>query len=184
MSVITHRNLYKIHKRYNSMVKIDYKTFKYSVIILIILIIPFNAIHEIGHLIPCILSGGDGNFIIGLTASQASCSILKDSLVFAFAGGLFATLAGVLPLTIKRIQRPYLVIPLGSLAIGHFIVAITETFVRDWYMSDIATPIMTTMSFMLFVIFLVMFGRQNKIRKDRWMTSAEANKMLEKEKFG
>ncbi len=167
------------------MVKIDYQTFKYSVIILIILIIPFNAIHEIGHLIPCFLSGGDGSFVIGLTSSQAICQgALSNSLVFAFAGGFLATVAGILPLTIKRIQRPYLIIPLGSLGIGHFIVAIIETFVRDWYMSDIAMPIMTTMSFGLFVFFLIMFGRQNKVRKDRWMTSAEANKMLEKEKFG
>ena len=185
MSVITHRNLYKIDKRYNSMVKIDYKTFKYSVIILIILIIPFNAIHEIGHLIPCILSGGEGSFLIGLTSSQAICKgALSNSLVFAFAGGFLATIAGILPLTIKRIQRPYLVIPLLSLGVGHFIVAIIETFAREWYMSEIAMPIMTIMSFGLFVIFLVMFGRETRIRKDKWLTSTEANKMFESEKFG
>ncbi len=167
------------------MTKIDYKTFKYSVIILIILIVPFNVIHEVGHLIPCVLSGGDGNISIGITSSQATChGALSNSLVFAFAGGLLATLAGILPLTIKKLSRPYLVIPLGSLAIGHFIVAIIETFARDWYMSDIAMPVMTFMSFGLFIIFLIAFGRVDKLRKDRWLTSTEANKILEKEKFG
>jgi len=160
--------------------KIDYQTSKYSVIILIILIIPFNAIHEIGHLIPCILGGGNGSFTIGLTSSQAICEgALSNSLVFAFAGGLFATLAGILPLTIKRIQRPYLVIPLLSLGVGHFIVAIIETFAKEWYMSDIALSIMTFMSFAIFIVFLIMFGRENKLRKDRWLTSTEVNKMLE-----
>jgi len=183
-SVITHRNLYKIDKRYNSMAKIDYKTFKYSVIILIILIVPFNVIHEVGHLIPCVLSGGDGSMSIGLMASQAQCKgALSNSLVFAFAGGLLATLAGILPLAIRKISKPFVVIPLGSLAVGHFIVAIVETFGSEFYNSDIAMPIMTFMSFGLFIGFLIIFGRVAKLRKDRWLTSAEANEMLGKEKF-
>jgi len=156
--------------------KIDNKTFKYSVIFLIILVIPFNAIHEIGHLIPCYLSGGNGSFVIGLASSQAICKgALSNSMVFLFAGGLLATLAGVLPLTIKKIQRPYLIIPLLSLGLGHFIVGITETFANGWYMSDIATPVMTTMSFAIFVIFLIIFGRQ---RTFRLLTSGEAKKIL------
>lgn len=183
-SVITHRNLYKIGKRYNSMAKIDYKTFKYSVIILIILIVPFNVIHEVGHLIPCVLSGGEGSMAIGLMASQAVCKgALSNSLVFAFAGGLLATLAGILPLAIRKISKPFVIIPLGSLAVGHFIVAIVETFGSEFYNSDIAMPIMTFMSFGLFITFLIIFGRVSKLRKDRWLTSAEANEMLGNEKY-
>ncbi len=167
------------------MVKIDYKTFKYSVVILIILIVPFNVIHELGHLIPCFLSGGNGSISIGITSSQAICQgALSNSLVFAFAGGLLATLAGILPLTIRKISKPFVVIPLGSLAVGHFIVAIVETFGSEFYNSDIAIPIMTFMSFGLFIGFLIIFGRVSKLRKDRWLTSTEANKMLETEKFG
>jgi len=164
---------------------IDKKVMKRSVIILIALIIPFNAIHEIGHLIPCLYSGGQGSFTIGIIAAQASCSILEGSLVFAFSGGLLATLVALVPLTIKRIVKyPSITIVLGSLAIGNFMVAILETFAREWYMSDIAVPVVSFTTFTTYIVMLVLFGRQNKLRKDRWLTSAKANKILEKEKFG
>lgn len=161
--------------------KIDYKTFKYSVILLIVLVIPFNAIHEIGHLIPCIANGGQGTITIGLIASQASCSILSNSLVFAFAGGFLATICAIIPAMVRKIQRSWIVIPLLSLGVGHFIVAILETFAREWYMSDIAIVTMSLMSFLIFAVMLIIFGREETIRKQKWLTSKEAAKEFNKE---
>lgn len=161
--------------------KIDYKTFKYSVILLIVLVIPFNVIHEVGHLIPCYANGGQGSMSIGLIASKATCSILKDSLVFAFAGGFLAMLCGIIPAMVRKIQRSWIVIPLLSLGIGHFIVAILETFAREWYMSDIAVVVMSLMSFLIFAIMLILFGREETIRKQKWLTSKEAAKEFNKE---
>jgi len=163
--------------------KIDYNTFKYSVLMLILLVIPFNAIHEVGHLIPCIASGGEGTFTIGLMASQATCSLLSQSLVFLFAGGFLATICAIIPIMIKRIQRSWTVIPLLSLGVGHFIVAILETFATEFYMSDIAVIIMSFMSFMIFVVMLVIFGRKEDVRKQQWLTSKEASKLFDKDRI-
>ncbi len=148
---------------------------------MIALIIPFNAIHEGGHLIPCIANGGQGTFIVGIIASQASCSILSDSMVFFFAGGLLAGLVAILPLTIKRIAKyPSIRIVLLSLAIGHLMTALLETFAKEFYMSDIANPIVSFSTFTIYIAVLCFFGRKEKLRKDRWIGSVEAEEMLKR----
>jgi len=154
---------------------------KRSTILLIALIIPFNAIHEAGHLIPCIASGGQGTFLIGIIASQATCSSISNSLVFAFAGGLLAFLVAIMPLTIKRIAKyPSLRIVLLSFAIGHMMTALLETFAREFYMSDIATMIVSFATFTIYIAVLTFFGRVEKLRKDKWLTSKEAGELFKK----
>jgi len=154
---------------------------KRSTIMLVIFILPFNAVHEIGHLIPCVASGGEGTFVVGIIASQATCSILQNSLVFAFFGGLLATLVALMPLTIKRISKyPSVRIVFISFAIGHLMTAILETFAREFYMSDIATPIVSFATFAIYIGVLVFFCRKEKLRKDQWITSEEAGEMLKR----
>jgi len=154
---------------------------KRSTILLVVLILPFNAVHEIGHLIPCIASGGEGTFIVGIIASQATCSFLSNSMVFFFAGGLLATLVAILPLSIKRIAKyPSIRIVLLSMAIGHFMTALLETFAKEFYMSDIANPIVSFATFSIYIGVLCFFGRKEKLRKDRWISSTEANNLLER----
>ncbi len=154
---------------------------KRSTLLLIALIIPFNALHEAGHLVPCIASGGQGTFIVGIIASQASCSILTDSMVFFFMGGLLACLVALLPLTIKRIAKyPSIRIVLLSFAIGHMMTAFLETFAREFYMSDVATPIVSFATFTIYIVVLSFFGRVEKLRKDKWITSQEAGELFKK----
>lgn len=154
---------------------------KRSTILLIAFIIPFNAIHEVGHLIPCIASGGQGSLMIGIVASQASCSLLDNSLVFLFAGGLLATLVALLPLTIKRVAKyPSIRIIFISFAIGHLMTALLETFAREFYMSDMATPIVSFATFSIYIGVLVFFCRKEKLRKDSWITSTEAGNLLKR----
>ena len=99
--------------------KIDYKTFKYSVIAMFALVIPFNALHELGHLIPCWINGHDGTMSIGLFVSQATCTGLDDSTVFAFFGGAFAAIVAFVLLSTHRINKfPFLVIALSSFGIA------------------------------------------------------------------
>ncbi len=148
---------------------------------LVAFILPFNAVHEIGHLIPCVANGGEGTFVVGIIASQATCSILQNSLVFAFAGGLLATLVALMPLTIKRISKyPSVRIVFISFAIGHLMTAILETFAREFYMSDIATPIVSFATFAIYIGVLVFFCRKEKLRKDQWITSEEAGELLKR----
>lgn len=154
---------------------------KRSTILLVVLILPFNALHEVGHLIPCVMQGGQGTFVIGIVASQATCSLLENSMVFFFMGGLFACLGAILPLTVKRIAKyPSIRIVLLSLAIGHFMTALLETFAKEFYMSDIANPIVSFITFSIYIGVLVFFGRNEKNRKDKWLSSQEANKIFKR----
>lgn len=165
--------------------QLDKKILRNSTLLLIALIIPFNAIHEFGHLIPCVTSGGEGTFVIGIIASQAGCSILSNSLVFAFAGGALATLFAFIPLLIlnkvhKLSKYPSIKIVFISFGLGHFMTAILETLAREFYMSDIATPIVSFATFTIYIVILSLFGRTDKLRKDRWITSKEAGDLLKK----
>jgi hypothetical protein len=165
--------------------QLDKHVLRNSTILLIALIIPFNAIHELGHLIPCVASGGQGTFLIGIIASQASCSLLTNSMVFAFAGGALATLSAFIPLLIlNKVHRlnnyPSLKIVFISFGLGHFMTALLETLARDFYMSDIATPIVSFATFTIYIVILSMFGRTDKLRKDKWITSKEAGDLLKR----
>ena len=141
--------------------KIDYKTFKYSVIAMLTLVIPFNVLHELGHLIPCWIDGNQGTMAIGLLFSQATCSGLDESFIFAFFGGVFAAIVALVSLTIPQINKvPFLLITLSSFGIGHLLNAIIEGFFRDWYMtSDLSIPVISLASFGIFTISLMVFGR-------------------------
>lgn len=142
--------------------QIDYKTFKYSVIAMFVLVIPFNALHELGHLIPCWLDGNEGTMAIGLFSSQATCTGLDDSTVFAFFGGGFAAIVSFVVLSIPKVnQFTFLVIALVSFGIAHFVNAIVEAYFRNWYMtSDLAIPVISLVSFVIFAITLLAFGRK------------------------
>ena len=142
--------------------KIDYKTFKYSVIAMLALVLPFNVLHELGHLIPCWLDGNQGTMAIGLLFSQATCNGLDDFFIFAFFGGVFAAIVAFTCLVIPRINKiPFLVVTLSSFGIGHLLNAIIEGFFRDWYMtSDLSIPVISLASFGIFTISLVVFGRR------------------------
>ncbi len=155
-------NIENISHSSNIFKKIDYKTFKYSVIAMITLVIPFNVLHELGHLIPCWIDGNQGTMAIGLLLSQATCTGLDDSFIFAFFGGVFAAIMAFGCLFFPKINKiPFLVVTLSSFGIGHLLNAIIEGFFRDWYMtSDLSIPVISLASFGIFTISLIVFGRR------------------------
>ncbi len=155
-------NIENISHSSNIFKKIDYKTFKYSVIAMLTLVLPFNVLHELGHLIPCWIDGNEGTMAIGLLFSQATCSGLDDSFIFAFFGGTFAAIVAFVCLFFPKINKiPFLVVTLVSFGIGHFLNAIIEGFLKDWYMiSNLSIPIISLASFGIFTISLMVFGRR------------------------
>jgi hypothetical protein len=155
-------NIENISHSSNIFKEIDYKTFKYSVIAMLILVIPFNVLHELGHLIPCWIDGNQGTMAIGLLFSQATCSGLDESFIFAFFGGVFAAIVALVSLTVPQINKvPFLVITFTSFGIGHLLNAIIEGFFRDWYMtSDLSIPVISLASFGIFTVSLMVFGRR------------------------
>lgn len=147
-------------KRQSGLQKLDYRVFKYSTLLLVALVIPFNIIHEVGHLLPCWANGFEGTMSVGLMGSFATCNGLQGSQVFAFAGGFLALLVAFVPLVFTKIRsNPTLVIVLGSFGIAHFMTAILETFARDFYMSNESTIPISMISFMLFAVMLGIFGK-------------------------
>jgi hypothetical protein len=149
-----------VAKKQSGLQKLDYRVFKYSTLLLVALVIPFNAIHEFGHLIPCYLSGFEGTMSVGLMGSSATCNGLQGSLLFAFTGGFFALLVAFIPLVFAKIRKnPIFLIVLGSFGIAHFMTAILETFARDFYMSSEAVIPISMISFMLFAVLLGTLGK-------------------------
>jgi hypothetical protein len=159
-NVITSSMTHNATKRQSGLQKLDYNVFKYATILLVALVIPFNAIHEVGHLIPCWLNGFEGNMSIGLIGSYATCNGMIGSSVYFFAGGFLALLVAFVPLIIPRIRKnPALTIVLSSFGLGHLLSAILETFGRDFYMSDQGTIIVSMISFMIFAVMLGTLGK-------------------------
>ncbi len=147
-------------KKQSGLQKLDYRVFKYSTILLVALVIPFNAIHEFGHLIPCYLTGFEGTMSVGLMGSFATCNGLQGSLLFAFTGGFFALMVAFVPLLFTKIRKnPIFLIVLGSFGIAHFMTALLETFARDFYMSSEAMIPISMISFVLFAVLLSIFGK-------------------------
>jgi hypothetical protein len=147
-------------KRQSGLQKLDYNVFKNATILLMALIIPFNAIHEVGHLIPCWLSGFEGNMSVGLMGSYASCTGLHGDSLYFFSGGLLALLVAFIPLLVTRVRKnPTLAIVLSSFGLGHFMAGILELFARDFYFSDQATIIVSMISFMIFAVMLGFLGK-------------------------
>lgn len=159
-NVITSSMTQNATKRQSGLQKLDYQVFKHATILLVALVIPFNTIHEVGHLIPCYLSGLQGNMSVGLMGSYATCTGLQGNSVYFFSGGLLALLVAFVPLIIPRIRKsPAIAIVLSSFGLGHFMTAILETFARDFYMSDQATIIVSMISFMIFAVMLGILGK-------------------------
>ena len=144
---------------------LDYVTTRNSVIMMFILFLPFNVIHEVGHLIPCYLSGHHGYLGITVMFGYAVCDGLNDSSAFRFAGGWLATIVALAPLTVRGIRsRGYLVVPLTTFALTHLLNAFVETFANQWYMADRIEPtiVINTASFAIFILLLGVFARNKK----------------------
>jgi len=147
---------------------LDYATTRNSVIMMFILFLPFNVIHEVGHLIPCYLSGHEGYLGITLMFGYAVCEgNLNNSLVFRFMGGELATLVALAPMTVRAIRsKPYLCVTLVTFALTHLLNAFVETFANDWYMASMIEPtiVMSTIGFVIFILMLVIFTRSNSLK--------------------
>lgn len=146
---------------------LDYNITKRSCLLMFLLFLPFNAIHEVGHLAVCYGTGHTGYLGISLMYSYAVCNAnLDNSLVFRFAGGWLATIVALAPLTVKAVRsKAYFVVPLLSFAIAHFLNAIVETFAHEWYMGGRTEPtiVISMASFAIFIGLLVAFARNKKI---------------------
>lgn len=150
---------------------LDFKTTRNTVILMFLLFLPFNYIHELGHLLVCNQLGYQGH--IGITAMYGYIVCDGDankSLLFRFSGGELAAFIAFIPLIFQKIRsKPYWCVSLLSLGITQFLNALVETFAHDWYMAGRTQPtiVFTIVGFAIFIGLLIIFARNKQIKLEK-----------------
>ena len=143
----------------------DKKASLISVIILAAFIFPITFVHVLGHVMICALDGHSYDIKVSLFAASVICDGTSSNLMLYWSfGGLLAMLVALSPLVAWNWVKRNNGVLIGSLTIatGHGINAIIETFLHSWYVTNIAfasTTLITVPTVFAYVIFLVWFGR-------------------------
>ncbi len=143
----------------------DKKASLISVIILAAFIFPITFVHELGHVMICALDGHSYNIRVSpLTASVICNGTSSNLLLYWSFGGLLAMFVALSPLVAWDWVKRNNGVLIGSLTIatGHGVNAIIETFLHSWYVTNIAfasTLLITIPTIFAYVILLVAFGR-------------------------
>jgi len=143
----------------------DKKASLISVIILAAFIFPITFVHELGHVIICALDGHSYDIRVSLIAASVICDGTSSNLMLYWSfGGLLAMFVALSPLVAWNWVKRNNGVLIGSLTIatGHGINAIIETFLHSWYVTNIAfasTVLITIPTIFAYVVLLVVFGR-------------------------
>ena len=113
------------------------KTVVLALFFLIISVIPFTIIHEIGHSLVCLADGHE--FHIDIQIFTSSSMICKGEIshepLFNAAGGVLATVVAIVVFVF--LKRGFIVIPMASIAISHMLNAIVEAgFYKSYVSAD------------------------------------------------
>jgi len=144
---------------------LDKKAGLISVIILAAFIFPITFVHELGHVMICALDGHSYDIRVSPFAASVICDGTSSNLMLYWSfGGLLAMLVALSPLVAWNWVKRNNGVLIGSLTIatGHGVNAIIETFLHSWYVTNISfasTTLITIPTVFAYVIFLVWFGR-------------------------
>ncbi len=142
---------------------IDSNIFAKSTILMILLVIPFNVVHETGHAIVCSAEGKEFEMNILVDGSRLFCiGTMENQFLFYLFGGLFAGIIAFIPLLSKLRNYKWIVIPCMSFGVGHIINAVIESVFTKWYLEETTGPtvILGFIAFSSYMIFTIMFGRK------------------------
>ncbi|MEM2761101.1 MAG: hypothetical protein QXU32_09770 [Nitrososphaerales archaeon] len=136
-----------------------------SIIILAIFFFPLTFVHEFGHALVCVASGYSYEMELSIIKAQVTCDETPSNLMLYWAaGGLFATLIALSPLIAwqwAKINRGVLI---GSftIATGHAVNAVIETFAHFWYVTNIplASIVVALSAILAYSISLTIFGKR------------------------
>ncbi len=143
----------------------DKKASLISVIILAAFIFPITFVHELGHVMICALDGHSYDIRVSPFAASVICDGTSSNLMLYWSfGGLLAMFVALSPLVAWNWVKRNNGVLIGSLTIatGHGINAIIETFLHSWYVTNIAfasTVLITIPTVFAYVVLLVVFGR-------------------------
>ena len=115
---------------------LDVKIMLKSILLLLIFSIPFNFVHEIGHVIICTTEGNEFNLTLSLIGGSVICfgDELKNPDLYHAFGGVFAMGIALVPLFLRR---NYISIAFLSFAISHGLNAVIETTMHSSYIENI-----------------------------------------------
>ena len=101
----------------------------------IVLIVPFTVIHEIGHSLVCLADGHEFHIYIEIfTSSSMICKgKISHLTLFNAAGGVLAAVVAIVVILLLRCG--FITIAMGSIAISHAMNAIIEAGFHESYMS-------------------------------------------------
>ena len=131
-----------------------------SAVLLLILFIPFTAIHEFGHVLFC----SSGNYQVSIFPNGTTLcfgTIQNPTLYHAFGGVLASLVALVIAVLFRRFD--FVLITFLSFGIAHGFNAIIETIQYQSYIqnSNIWTLLMAASNHMTFFGLLFIFGKRS-----------------------
>jgi hypothetical protein len=135
-------------------------------LVILLMIIPLNVVHEVGHGFICALYGNGYSITLSLFGrSNTTCPNNNfNQTVYGMAGGLFAMTASLLFLAIPQIrQNTGAIIGFSALAVMAFGNAVLEGFLFEFYNQNILLSefILYTIWFISIAIQWMIIVRQN-----------------------
>lgn len=143
--------------------RFDRKITLLSVVVLIVLVTPAQAIHELGHAGVCAMKGFTYTMSIDAFGAYLTChGAVENNLAFKALGGMLAGLIFLVPVSIHKVRSTaWLFIPLLTLSAGHFVNAFVETVFYESYISGdtIWSGLLMMSSYGTFAYLLIRYGR-------------------------
>ena len=127
-------------------------------LVVLLMIMPLNVVHEMGHGFICALYGNDYSITLSLFGrSNTTCPNNNfNQIVYGMAGGLFAMTASLLFLAIPQIrQNTGARIGFSALAVMAFGNAVLEGFLFEFYNQNILLS-----EFILYTIWFISIAMQ------------------------
>ena len=127
-------------------------------LVILLMIVPLNVVHEVGHGFICALYGNDHSITLSLFGrSNATCTNNNfNQTVYGMAGGLFAMTASLLFLLIPQIrQNTGTRIGFSALAVMAFGNAVLEGFLFEFYNQNLLLS-----EFILYTIWFISIAMQ------------------------
>lgn len=149
---------------------LDKKTGYVSLLVLITFFFPLTYVHELGHVLSCVVDGYSYTIQINIVTATVTCDGTPSNLMFYWAsGGLFAMLVALSPLIAWKWAKRNKGVVIGcfTIATGHGVNAMIETLAHIWYVTNIAfasTTLVAIPTVVVFAIFLVILGKIKKLR--------------------
>lgn len=143
--------------------RFDKKITLLSVAILIVIVTPAQAVHELGHAGVCAMKGFTYTMSIDAFGAYLTChGAVENNLAFKSLGGMIAGLTFLLPVAIRKVRSTaWLFIPLLTVSIGHFANAFVETAFYESYISGdpMWSGVLMMSSYATFAALLIKYGR-------------------------